>query len=190
VPPEPDDDPFRPDDPDRIPRLDERPWPRGTIVEHADVDGDGTHERIWSAIVADAVRTRVDEPADGGWEEGTAGHGAVADRLVALKIADLTGDGRPEIWTRQWVASEGESITLWSYADGRLQRMDASGGCWHGSNTFGLVGGLVQPETPGHPIQIAAICEDEALPWWQWPSALYRWERGRWTLDRTVGKYR
>lgn len=190
VPPEPDDDPFRPDDPDRVPDVHVRRWPRGTITEHADVDGDGTHERVWSAIVADVVLTRVDEPADDGWDEGEAGHGAVAGRLVALHVADLTGDGRPEIWTRQWVASEGESITLWAYVDGRLQRMDASGGCWHGSNTFGLMGALVQPDTPGRPTQIAAICEDEGQPWWQWPSALYRWEAGRWTLDRTVGKYR
>lgn len=190
VPPEPDGSRYRPDDPDRVPQLDIRSGPRGALSQRVDLDGDGTPERVWSAIVTDVVQTRVDQLADGRWVDGASVPGAVADRLVALRVDDLTGDGRPEIWTRQWVATEGESITLWQYADGQLQRMDASGGCWNGSNTFGFVGALVQSATPGRPIQIAAICEDDALPWWQWPAALYRWEDGRWTEDRLVGKYR
>lgn len=190
IPPEPDDDRYQPDDPDRIPSVTISTTPRDRLTRRVDVDDDGVPERVWSAVVGDEVHIRVDELVDGRWRTGPARRGPVADRLVDLRIADLTGDGRPEIWTWQWVATEGQSITLWDYVDGELRRMDASGGCWHGSNTFGLVGALVQHATPGRPIQIAAICEDPELPWWQWPAELYRWEGGRWTADRLVGKYR
>lgn len=190
IPPEPDGDRYQPDDPDRIPALTVPTSPRDRLARRVDLDGDGMPERVWSAVVADVVHTRVDELVGGRWRNGPVRRGPVADRLVDLRIADLTGDGRSEIWTWQWVATEGQSVTLWSYAGDELQRMDASGGCWNGSNTFGLMGALVQRATPGRPIQIAAICEDPALPWWQWPSALYRWEDGRWTADRLVGKYR
>jgi hypothetical protein len=190
IPPEPDDDRYEPDDPDRIPAVTMAAAPRDRLAPRVDLDGDGIPERIWAAIVADVVHIRVDELVGGRWRNGPVRRGPVADRLVDLRIADLTGDGRPEIWTWQWVATEGQTITLWSYAGDELRRMEASGGCWSGSNTFGLVGALVQRATPGRPIQIAAICEDSTLPWWQWPSALYRWEDGRWTAHRLVGKYR
>ena len=190
IPPEPDDDGYRPDDPTRIPGVAVSAARRYRLVRRVDVDEDGISERVSAAIVADVVHIRVDEQVDGRWRNGPVRNGPVADRLVDLRTGDLTGDGRPEIWTWQWVATEGQSITMWAYTRDRLRRMEASGGCWNGSNTFGLVGALVQRATSNRPIQIAAICEDESLPWWQWPSALYRWRDGRWTADRLVGKYR
>lgn len=182
---------FSADDPDRIPAITVVSTPRDERVLHADLNRDGRNERVRAAIVADQVEIAVDRVVDGVWREGPTHTGAAADRLVDLRAADLTGDGSLEVYTWQWVANEGQSVTLWSYGDRDLQRMLASGGCWDGQNTFGLVGALVEQEDmfADRPLEIAAVCEERPLPVQQWSTALYRWQDGRWTFDRRVGKY-
>ncbi len=175
------------DDPERMPSITVVSTPRGERVVLVDLDGDGVKERVWSAIVADQVMIRVERAVDGRWEAGRSRTGAAADRLVDLVADDLTGDGSPEVYTRQWVATAGESLTLWSYSNGELERMEASGGCWSGTNTFGLIGADVDRAADGRAL-IVAICNDKPVPTQQWSSALYRWENGRWTFDRLLGK--
>lgn len=188
-----DDDPDMPvvvpasgiDDPDRVPALviSDRPIDVRTVL--ADLDGDRVPERVWAAIVRNAVEVRVERyDRDGRWREVAETTGAVADDLVGLWVQDLTGDGRPEIHTKQWVGASGESVTLWSFSDDRIQPMTASGGCWDGQNTFGVVGALV------HRGQVLAICEEDPLPPQLWSTAVYRWQDGRWTFQQRVGAYR
>jgi hypothetical protein len=165
-----------------------RTSPRDELVVTADFDGDGRDEQVRSAIVRDQVITSLERLVDGRWRPGRGHGGAAADRLVDLRARDLTGDGLPEVYTKQWVATEGESVTLWSVEDGSLQRMPVLGGCWGDNNTVGLIGASVEVPDEG-PALIVALCEDRTRPTQKWPSALYRWQQGAWTFDRLLGKY-
>jgi hypothetical protein len=178
---------FSADDPGRQVATVPDTSPRDELVTHVDLDGDGTKERVWAAVVADRVLTRIERVVDGAWTPVSEHTGAVADRLIALRARDLTGDGRPEVHTRQWVGTEGESITLWSYADDALRRMSVTGGCADGSNTIGLVGALVRRPGTGQP-GLVAVCRDPVLPPQQWPSGLYEWRDGTWTFLRYAGE--
>jgi len=180
---------FSPDDPGRIPAITVSSTPRDVRTVHVDLDGDGVDERVWAAIVRDQVQTRVERVVDGRWTPRDTHLGAAADRLVVLQARDLTGDGRPEIHTRQWVATEGGSLTVWAYRDGDLARMPMTGGCYNDSNTVGITGALVE-EVGRDGATIAAICRDEGLPPQQWSSAMYVWRDGRWDFDRVQGRYR
>jgi hypothetical protein len=179
---------FSADDPGRIPAITVSTTPRDVHVVQADFDGDGVNERVWAAIVRDQVQTRVEHVVDGRWVPRDAHPGAAADRLVELRATDLTGDGRLEVYTRQWVATEGGSLTVWSYRGGDLARMRMAGGCYDNANTVGITGALVQ-EAGANGATIAAICRDEGLPPQQWSSAMYVWRDGRWDFDRQQGRY-
>lgn len=179
---------FSPDDPGRVPAITVSMTPRDVHVVQVDLDRDGVNERVWAAIVRDQVLTRVERVVDGRWVPRDTHSGAVADRLVALRVRDLTGDGRPEVYTRQWVATEGESLTLWSYRTGDLSRMRMVGGCYGNANTVGITGAIVE-EVGADGATIAAICRDDGLPPQQWSSAMYVWRDGRWEFDRQQGTY-
>lgn len=179
---------FSADDPGRVPAITVSTTPRDVQVVHADLDGDGVNERVWAAIVRDQVQTAVERVVDGRWTPRSVHPGAAADRLVGLRVEDLTGDGRPEVHTRQWVATEGESLTVWSYRDGDLARMRMTGGCYDNANTVGITGALVD-EVGEDGATIAATCRDDGLPPQQWSSAMYVWRDGRWDFDRRQGRY-
>ena len=172
------------DDPDRMPMLVVSDGPLDVHTVRADLDGDTVPERVWAALVRNVVHVRVQrEDADGGWADVASAIGAVADDLISLEVEDLTGDSRPEIHTRQWVGVNGESVSLWSFANDRLLPMTADGGCWDGENTFGLVGARVDFGL------VRAICEDDPLPPYLWSTAVYRWVDGMWTYQQRVGVY-
>ncbi|HSJ45580.1 MAG TPA: VCBS repeat-containing protein [Euzebyales bacterium] len=179
---------FSPDDPGRVPTITVSSTPRDVHVVQVDLDGDGVNERVWAAIVRDQTETRVEQVVDGRWTPMEAHSGPAADRLVELRVRDLTGDGRPEVYTRQWVATQGESLTIWSYRDGALARMRMSGGCYNNANTVGITGALVE-EVDEDGATIAAICRDDGLPPQQWSSAIYVWRDGRWLFGRQQGRY-
>lgn len=170
---------FSADDPSRVPAITVSSAPRDVRVRRVDLDGDGLDERIWAAIVRNQVVVRVEHVVDGVWTPRTTHEGAPADRLWRLSLTDVNDDGQLEVVTIQWVATEGESASLWSIRDGDLAPMEVRGGCWEGGNTFGIVGTLL--ETPdGDQPTIAAICPDDDLPKHRWPSALYRWDDDHW----------
>jgi hypothetical protein len=171
------------DDPNRVPALVVSDAPLDVHTVLADLDGDDVPERVWAALVRNSVRVRVQRDVNGRWIDAATATGAVADDLVSLEAEDLTGDGRPEIHTRQWVGVNGESVSLWSYADERLRPMTASGGCWDGEATFGVVGARVYPGL------VVAICEEDPLPPYLWSTAVYRWVDGMWTFEQRVGTY-
>jgi hypothetical protein len=172
----------------RVPAITVRTTPRDEMVVSVDLDGDGSVERVWAAIVRDQVLTRVEHATNGTWTAQESHAGGVADRLVALRAEDLTGDGRVEIYTRQWVATQGESVTLWTYRNGDLVRMPVTNGCWNNANTIGITGALVHVPGAQQPT-LAAICRDAGLPPQQWYSALYVWRDGRWEFDGDQGRY-
>jgi hypothetical protein len=171
------------DDPDRVPTLvvSDAPIDVHTVV--ADLDGDRVRERVWAALIRNVVHVRVQHDTDGGWVDVARATGADADDLVSLEVEDLTGDGRLEIHTRQWVGVNGESVSLWSFANDRLLPQTGNGGCWDGENTFGLVGARVDFG------QVRAICEEDPLPPYLWSTAVYRWVDGMWTYQRRVSSY-
>ena len=174
------------DDPDRVPALVVTSTPLDVHTVVSDLDGDGIAEQVWAALVRNSVHVRVQRDVNGSWAEPTgdaSAVGAVADDLVELAVEDVTGDGRPDIHTKQWVGVNGESVSLWSFADGRLRAMTASGGCWDGEDTFGVVGARVDPG------QVLAICEENPLPPYLWSTAVYRWADGMWTFQQRVGVY-
>jgi hypothetical protein len=171
------------DDPNRVPALVVSNAPLDVHTVLADLDGDDVAERVWAALVRNSVRIRVQRDVNGRWTDVATATGAVADDLVGLAAEDLTGDGLPEIHTRQWVGVNGESVSLWSYADERLRPMTASGGCWDGETTFGVVGARVDPG------QVIAICKEDPLPPYLWSTAVYRWVDDMWTFQRRVGTY-
>jgi hypothetical protein len=171
------------DDPDRVPMLvvSDAPIDVHTVV--ADLDGDRVRERVWAALIRNVVHVRVQHDTDGGWVDVARATGADADDLVSLEVEDLTGDGRLEIHTRQWVGVNGESVSLWSFANDRLLPMTGNGGCWDGENTFGLVGARVEFG------RVRAICEEDPLPPYLWSTAVYRWVDGMWTYQQRVSSY-
>jgi hypothetical protein len=174
------------DDPDRVPALVVTSTPLDVHTVISDLDGDGVEERVWAALVRNSVRVRVHRDVNGRWAEpadDASAVGAVADDLVELSVEDVTGDGRPDIHTKQWVGVNGESVSLWSFNDGRLRAMTASGGCWDGEDTFGVVGARVDPG------QVLAICEENPLPPYLWSTAVYRWVDRMWTFQQRVGVY-
>lgn len=179
---------FGPDDPSRLPAITVSTTPRDVHTVQADLDGDGVNERVWAAIVRDQVQTRLERVVDGRWVPRDAHPGAAADRLVLLHVRDLTGDGRLEVYTRQWVATQGGSLTVWSYRHGDLARMRMAGGCYNNSNTVGITGATIEEVGPDG-ATIAAICRVEGLPPQQWPSAIYVWRDGQWEFDREQGRY-
>jgi hypothetical protein len=172
------------DDADRVPALVISDQPIDVHTVLGDIDGDNVPERVRAAIVRNSVEVHVQRYEPGGeWRDVDIATGAVADDLVGLWVQDVNDDGQAEIHTRQWVGTNGESVSLWSFDDEELQPMTASGGCWDGSHTFGLVGALVLPG------QVKAICEEDPLPPSLWSTAVYRWEDGRWTFQERVGVY-
>ncbi|HSK96662.1 MAG TPA: hypothetical protein VK891_08610 [Euzebyales bacterium] len=185
----PDDEPVVPpspiDDADREPALVISDEPANVHTVLANFERDDQPERVRAAIVRNAVEVEVQRPrSGGGWVTVDRASGAVADHLVGLWVQDLTGDGRPEVHTRQWVGAYGESVSLWSFDDDdELRPMTASGGCWDGTHTFGVVGALV------HPGEVMAICEEPPLVTSLWSTAVYEWEDGRWTFQRRIGVY-
>jgi hypothetical protein len=129
---------------------------------------------------------RVQHDDNGRWADPTedaSAVGAVADDLVELSVEDVTGDGRPDIHTKQWVGVNGESVSLWSFTNGSLRAMTANGGCWDGEDTFGVVGAEVDPGL------VLAICEEDPLPPYLWSTAVYRWVDGMWTFQQRVSVY-
>lgn len=176
--------PAEADDPDRVLELNQNDAPLDVHTVEANLDDDQQAERVWAAIVCNQVQVRVERvDADGRWAVVDEAMGGIADDLVGLWVEDLTGDGRPEIHTRQWVGAAGESVTLWSWGNGRLGAMQASGGCWDGANTFGVIGALVVPG------EVWAICEapsDDPPQPSMWSTAIYRWRDGTWTFIEEV----
>lgn len=145
-----------------------------------DLDGDGQPERITAAIIAGTVEVEVATRSAEGYDAISTGRGGPADDLRRLHVEDFTGDGVPEVATRQWVAVSGESLAMWRQDRGELVPMIASGGCWDGSNVYGVTGVLVEVG------RIVATCEREHVVHALWPADVYEWRNNVWAYTRTL----
>jgi hypothetical protein len=153
-----------------------------------DVQGDGVDEVVFASIAAGA--TRLDVAAWNGrqYEVVYRDQGGAAERVEDLSVADFTSDGVLEIVTQQASGDEGASLSVWGWNGSAYVRHTGVGGCWDGSNTYGIVGATIREG------EIVATCDGSPLPVSAWPSDVYVWEpqppagtpQGDWTYDRTV----
>ena len=148
-----------------------------------DVDADGLNEVVVARVGDNAIQ--VDVAAWDGTQYAVVftDTGGAAERLDDLAVREANQDGSLEIITFQSVGEEGHSVTLWGAVPGpdgiRFERQEAVGGCWDGSNTYGIVGATVEGG------QITATCDGSPLPPELWPSDIYVWGAEGWTYDRT-----
>lgn len=151
-------------------------------AEVVDLDDDARLEVV-AASVADR-QARVDV-AVWGAERGeyavvATGRGGGARAIDRLRVGDLTGGEGREIVTEQSVGERGESLSIWGWRDGGLERQPGEGGCWDGSHTFGITGAEIEPG------EIVATCDGSPLPPASWPSDAYVWDGGVWRYERSM----
>lgn len=144
----------------------------------ADVDDDGVNEVVFASIHSDAARIDIARWTGTEYEVVYTGRGGGAERLEDFKVADYTGDGTREVVTVQSVGAQGGSLSIWGWNGQAFAPQRASGGCWHGSHTFGVIGASIQPG------RIRASCDGSPLPTAAWPSDVYVWRDG-WVYDHT-----
>jgi hypothetical protein len=149
-----------------------------------DVDADGTNEVVAARVADNAAQ--IDVAAWDGAEYTVVFNdtGGAAERLDDIAVREANQEGGLEIITFQSVGEEGHSISIWGAVPGgsgtRYERQEAVGGCWDGSNTYGIVGATVESGS------ISATCDGSPLPPELWPSDVYGWSNDAWTYERTV----
>lgn len=144
----------------------------------SDIDGDGQKEIVFAFIVDGERRSQV-EVAD--WT-GTryaitaAEPGGPADDLSDFRVAELNGEGGPEIAVFQTVGASGSSVSLWTGASGgSLVPLKAIGDCFNGSNTYGDTGAEIDDRDGDGRAEVRAVCADRDLPAPLWPTVVYVW---------------
>jgi hypothetical protein len=155
----------------------------------ADIDGDGTHEIVFAFVVDAERRSRVDVAAWAGTEYVIVERapGGPADRLEALRISDLTADGRTEIALIQRIGSAGHSASVWqAESGGTLRPLNAAGDCFNGSNTYGDTGVRLRDRTGDGRTEIEAVCEEADTPQALWPTVVYAWDDEVYRCDRRI----
>ena len=147
----------------------------------ADLDFDEVDEIVAARVEDDAVQIDVASWDGARYAISFSDSGGAADRLDELVVRDVNGEAGLELVTFQSAGEEGRSISLWGLGgNGRYTRQDARGGCWDGSNTFGIVGATVEAA------RLEATCDGSPLPPEAWPSDVYVWEDGAWTFSETL----
>lgn len=147
----------------------------------ADLDGDEVDEILAARVSDDSVQ--IDVAAWDGTQYSVtfSDTGGAAQRLDDIVVRDVNGVEGLELITFQSAGEQGSSISVWGRgADGRYRRQDAVGGCWDGSNTFGIVGATVADG------RLEATCDGSPLPPEAWPSDVYQWRSNAWAYVETV----
>lgn len=147
----------------------------------ADVDGDGEKEVVVASIHSDASRLDIARWTGRSYEVVYTGRGGGAERIDDFKVTDYTGDGVRDIMIMQSVGAQGHSLSVWGYNGQAFAPQRATGGCWDGSHTYGVIGASIRSG------EIRATCDASPLPTSAWPSDVYRWnaQAGGWTYERT-----
>jgi len=126
--------------------------------------------------IANAVTVRL---RGEGYEVVYNDEAANADRLDSLVARDLNGELGAEIVLVHSLGEFGNSLTVWGARGDSYRPQPARGGCWDGSNTYGITGAVIEDGS------ITATCDGSLLPRAAWPSDVYVWVDGRWTYQRT-----
>lgn len=155
--------------------------PEGAIdLESAagDLDGDGTAELVFLYAVNGRVHVDVAAWRGGAYEIVTTQQGAEAEHVDDLRVGDLNGDGRVEVAALQSTASR-SSLSLWRVDEGlTLGALEAEGGCWDGSSTYGILGVSLEDHDGDGRSEIVATCDDSPLPVGEWRTERYAWRDG------------
>ena len=136
----------------------------------ADLDADGRNEVVVAGLLGG--RSRIDVARWNGttYVLADSGEGGSAEAIESVRVTDVNGTPETvEVVVRQTSGGQGESITLWSLVDGEVVPLRAAGGCWDGSNTYGIVGAEVSGG------RITATCDGSPDPIVAWPSDVYEW---------------
>jgi hypothetical protein len=143
-----------------------------------DITGDGRPEIVFAAVTGSSVRMDVAEWTGTEYAITFTGLGGAAERLDELRVRDFTADGIREIVTLQSVGGEGASLSVWGWDGQGFVAQEADGGCWDGSNTFGIIGADIGDR------EIRATCDGSPLPTAAWPTDVYVWDGRTWVFDR------
>ncbi|HWH33577.1 MAG TPA: VCBS repeat-containing protein [Egibacteraceae bacterium] len=147
----------------------------------ADLDGDGQNEVVFASIHSDSARIDIARWDGREYQIVYTGQGGGAERLDDFRVADYTGDGTREVVTVQSVGAQGQSLSIWGWNGQAFAPQRATGGCWNGSHTFGIIGASIERG------RIRASCDGSPLPAAAWPSDVYVWDAdgGGWVYDHT-----
>ena len=148
-------------------------------LEHVVVDLDGD---TWKEVVATGVRdrsgvVRVAWWTSEGYEVLAADEAGPGHDVTDLRAADINRDDRIELL----VVVEGEglqSLALWRVLGrGRVERLEAVGGCHDGRNVYGVTTARLQSGGDGPPT-IVADCDESPLPVADWSEQRWEWRNG------------
>ena len=145
----------------------------------SDLDADGSNELVLARITDGVAMLDVARWSGEGYEVVYNDEAANADRLDSLVARDLNGDLGAEIVLVHSLGEFGNSLTVWGARGDSYRPQPARGGCWDGSNTYGITGAVIEDGS------ITATCDGSLLPRAAWPSDVYVWVDGRWTYQRT-----
>jgi hypothetical protein len=146
---------------------------RGTAV---DLDGDAGPELVLRGVRDGRGWVGVATWDGGTYAVVTQDVGAPARRTDDLRVADVNGDGAPEVVLM--TAGDGSaSLSLWSLpTTDRLVRVRSSGGCNGGGHVFGVIGAELVAGPRAGVLDVVATCDDSPLPVADWGSARFRWD--------------
>jgi hypothetical protein len=145
----------------------------------SDLDADGSNELVLARITDGVAMLDVARWSGEGYEVVYNDEAANADRLDSLVARDLNGELGAEIVLVHSLGEFGNSLTVWGARGDNYRPQPARGGCWDGSNTYGITGAVIEDGS------ITATCDGSLLPRAAWPSDVYVWVDGRWTYQRT-----
>jgi len=146
-----------------------------------DLDNDGTDDIVAAYVGQDTTNIDLAQWDGAQYVITFSDTGGAADDLSDVVVNDVNSEAGLEIVTFQSTGEQGESLSVWGPdGSGTYTRQNAEGGCWDGSNTFGIVGATIEPGV------IEATCDGSPLPPEAWPTDVYRWQAGAWQYAETV----
>lgn len=145
----------------------------------ADLDGDSRNEVVHVLRLGTTTLLQVGVWDGFAYVTGLTSEGGVAEQIVDVAVRDVNLTPRTrEVVVRQRNGAEGESISVWGVAptqDGGtvgLTELEAQGGCWDGSHTYGITGVTIDVDEA----RITATCDASPDPVASFPSDIYEWD--------------
>ena len=138
----------------------------------ADLEGDGRDDVVLVLRLGGTTLLQVGRWDGEAYQTVLRSEGGSADELVDVAVRDITRTpATREIVVRQRSGDDGESVSLWGVLGGSVGPLEAIGGCWAGSHTYGIVGVTVDPQEG----ELVATCDGSPAPIASWPSDVYGW---------------
>ena len=139
----------------------------------ADLDGDDRNEVVLVVRLGGSSLLQVGVWDGNAYDNVLTDEGGTAEEIVDIAVRDVNrSPSSKEIVVRQRNGTEGESISLWGVVDGVYEPLEAVGGCWDESHTYGITGATIDVEEG----EIIATCDGSPEPTVAFPSDIYRWD--------------